>query len=56
MIIVSITQLDIAILKVIYNEIAVAIVIRLLLNNKIFIKNNNVILEEIKINYDERLN
>ena len=56
MIIVSITQLDIAISKVIYNEIAVAIVIRILLNNKIFIKNNSIILEEIKINENERLN
>lgn len=39
MIIVSITQLDIAIAKVIYNEIAVAIVIRVLLNGKTFTKN-----------------
>ena len=40
MIIVSITQLDIAIAKTIYNEIAVAIVIRSLLNNKTFRKEN----------------
>lgn len=47
MIIVSITQLDIAIAKVIYNEIAVAIVIRVLLNGKTFTKN--------KINDSEEL-
>ena len=42
MLLVSITQIDITICKIIYGEIAVVIVIRNLLNNKIFIKNNNI--------------
>jgi hypothetical protein len=48
MILVSITQLDITIAKVVYNEIAVAIVIRVLLNNKTF-KKSAIILDETKI-------
>lgn len=39
MLLVSISQIDITICKIIYSEIAVVIVIRNLLNNKIFIKN-----------------
>jgi len=39
MLLVSITQIDITICKIIYSEIAVVIVIRNLLNDKVFVKN-----------------
>ena len=40
MLLVSITQIDITMCKILYSEIAVMIVIRALLNNKKFMKNN----------------
>jgi hypothetical protein len=41
MLLVSITQIDITICKIIYSEIAVVIVIRNLLNQKVFVSKNN---------------
>ena len=54
MLLVSITQIDITICKIIYSEIAVVIVIRNLLNEKIFIKNNvpSLDLDQISVPHD----
>jgi hypothetical protein len=41
MLLVSITQIDLTLAKIIYSEIAVMIVIRNILTNKIFVKNKN---------------
>ncbi len=41
MLLVSITQIDLTLAKIIYSEIAVMIVIRNILANKIFVKNKN---------------
>lgn len=41
MILVAITQIDITLCKIVYNEIAVAIVIRNLLKDKVFVREND---------------
>ena len=52
MILVAITQIDITLSKIVYNEIAVAIVIRKLLNDKIFVKNKEDVKDDVFLIYD----
>lgn len=49
MILVSITQIDITLCKIIYSELAIAIVINKLLKNKEFIEKNNDIVSQLPL-------